>query len=32
VDTFQGHGDEDDDEDDEEAEDRGYDELHESQL
>jgi hypothetical protein len=34
VDTFQGHvdEDEDEDEDEEEAEDRGYDELHESQL
>ena len=32
VDTFQGHGDEDDDEDDEEARERGYDELAESQL
>ena len=32
VDTFQGHGDEDDEEDDEEAKERGYDELAESQL
>jgi len=32
VDTFQGHGDEDDDEGDEEAKERGYDELAESQL
>ena len=32
VDTFQGHGDKDDKEDDEEVEERGYDELAESQL
>ena len=32
MDTFQGHGDEDDEEDDEEAKERGYDELAESQL
>ena len=32
VDTFQGHGDEDDEEDDEEGKERGYDELAESPL
>jgi len=32
VDTFEGHGDEDDEEDDEEAKEHGYDELAESQL
>ena len=32
MDTFEGHGDEDDEEDDEEAKERGYDELGESQL
>ena len=32
VDTFQGHGDEDDEKGDEEAKERGYDELGESQL
>ena len=32
VDTFQGHGDEDDEEDNEEAKECGYDELAESQL
>ena len=32
MDTFQGHGDEDDEEDDDKAKERGYDELAESQL